>query len=64
LRNLGVEASASGRNDIEIDGHKISGSAYKLNLGKADGSERKVLHHGTMLIDVDKFALEKLLNPS
>lgn len=55
LSNLGVEAKASGWNDIEVEGNlKISGSAYKLNLGKNDGSGRKVLHHGTLLINVDK----------
>lgn len=54
LENLGVNATASGRNDIEVDGLKISGSAYKLNLGRSDGTQKKVLHHGTMLIDVDK----------
>lgn len=54
LENLGVKATASGRNDIEVDSKKISGSAYKLNLGKSDGSGWKVLHHGTLLIDVDK----------
>ena len=37
---------------IKIVFFKISGSAYKVNLGKTDGSGKKALHHGTMLIDV------------
>lgn len=52
LSNLGVEAELSGRNDILCNGKKISGSAYKMDLGNKDGTGRKALHHGTMLIDV------------
>ena len=64
LRHFGVEAKASGRNDIEVGDRKISGSAYKLNLGSKDGRGRKVLHHGTMLLDVELGALSNYLNPS
>jgi lipoate-protein ligase A len=54
LEALGIPgAEPSGRNDIVIKDRKISGSAYKLNLGKSDGMGRKALHHGTMLLDVD-----------
>ena len=39
LSSLGIEgAKASGRNDIVVGDLKISGSAYKINLGKADGT--------------------------
>jgi len=54
LKEHEICAEASGRNDIEVKGAKVSGSAYKLNLGKADGTGRKTLHHGTLLINVDK----------
>lgn len=65
LHSLGIEgAKASGRNDLVVGDRKISGSAYKINLGKADGSGRKALHHGTMLLNVDINALGKYLNPS
>lgn len=57
-------AEASGRNDIVIGDKKISGSAYKINLGKAGGVGKKALHHGTMLFDVDFTSLEKYLSPS
>lgn len=52
LKNLGIEAEVSGRNDILCDGKKISGSAYKVNLGNKDGEGRKALHHGTMLLNL------------
>lgn len=38
MKDLGVEGQASGRNDLTVDGKKVSGSAYKLKLGKKDGS--------------------------
>jgi lipoate-protein ligase A len=64
LADLGVKAEASGRNDLVVDGRKISGSAYKLKLGKSDGTGRRSLHHGTMLLHLELGALQKYLNPS
>lgn len=64
LKKFGVNAEPTGRNDICVDGRKVSGSAYKLSLGKRDGSGRKSLHHGTMLLDLDLNALQKYLNPN
>lgn len=65
LRKLGVQgAEATGRNDICVDGRKVSGSAYKLSLGKRDGSGKKTLHHGTMLLDLDMSALDRYLSPN
>lgn len=46
LRTLGVEAQISGRNDLEVQGRKISGSAQRLRHGK-------VLHHGTLLVSLN-----------
>jgi len=58
LARMGIpNAEATGRNDICVDGRKVSGSAYKLSLGKKDGSGRKSLHHGTMLLNLDLNAL-------
>jgi len=51
-------AAKSGRNDIVIDGRKVSGSAYKFK------PKNRTLHHGTMLINLDKSAANKYLNPS
>ncbi|SFP03457.1 lipoate-protein ligase A [Oscillibacter sp. PC13] len=44
LQGLGLQAEASGRNDILVEGRKVSGTAQRL-LGK------RVLHHGTLLFD-------------
>lgn len=46
LSAIGVKASISGRNDLEVKGKKISGSA-RLVLGG------KVLVHGTLLVSLD-----------
>lgn len=59
LKSLGVPAEASGRNDLVTDGKKISGSAFKLE--RAQGV---MLHHGTMLLNVDFGALASYLNPN
>jgi len=40
-----------------VDGKKISGSAYKLKLGKSGGEGRRSLHHGTMLLNLELNAL-------
>ena len=64
LSKLGISAVPSGRNDLEVDGKKISGSAYKLNLGASDGRHRKALHHGTRLINVNTSLMTKVLLPS
>ena len=44
LRQLGVEASSSGRNDVLIDGRKVSGNAFYHLPGRS-------IVHGTMLYD-------------
>ena len=46
LRAMGLSAQISGRNDIEICGRKVSGNAQFLHQGR-------LLHHGTLLFDVD-----------
>ena len=57
LATLGVEAACSGRNDVTIDGKKISGNAqYQKN--------NKVMHHGTILFDSDMSVLSGALNVS
>ena len=44
LQNLGLNAEASGRNDILVEGRKVSGTAQRLVHGR-------ILHHGTLLFD-------------
>lgn len=46
LQNLGVNAYHSGRNDILIEGFKISGNAEHVH-------NNRVLHHGTLLYSAD-----------
>ena len=54
LASLGVRAELSGRNDLECEGRKISGSAQAV----ADG---RVLHHGTLLYDTDVDVMSAVL---
>jgi lipoate---protein ligase len=64
LESFGIKGEASGRNDLVVGDRKVSGSAYKLKLGMKDGSGRRSLHHGTMLLDLELGALGKYLNPN
>lgn len=56
LKNLGLDASASGRNDILVNGQKVSGTAQHRN-----GS--RILHHGTLLFDSNPDMIVGSLNP-
>src|SRR5699024_7638074 len=60
LQLMGIQAAASGRNDLVIttaDGvRKISGSAYRETADRG-------FHHGTLLIDADMTRLADYLNP-
>lgn len=60
LKRLGVEAFASGRNDLLVatqDGErKVSGSAYRETHDRG-------FHHGTLLLDADLSRLANYLNP-
>ncbi len=57
LRACGVAAEITGRNDICVDGKKISGTAQH-----AAGS--RVMHHGTLLYDSNMDVLTKALRIS
>ena len=57
LKTLGITANLSGRNDIEIDGKKISGNAQTVY-------KDRIMHHGTILFNADLTVLSKALNPS
>jgi lipoate---protein ligase len=46
LAKLGIEATTSGRNDLLIEGLKISGNAEHVY-------KNRVLHHGTLLFNSD-----------
>lgn len=56
LRQMGVNAEFSGRNDILVDGRKVSGSAQR-------SFEKRTLFHGTLLFDADMEMLSRVLTP-
>ncbi len=60
LAQLGVQASASGRNDLVVETaegpRKISGSAYRETMDRG-------FHHGTLLLNADLSRLANYLNP-
>lgn len=55
LSALGVDARLTGRNDIEVEGKKISGNAQYSKNGRT-------LHHGTLLFDTDLSVLSSALH--
>lgn len=57
LQRLGIEAEKSGRNDILVDGRKVSGNAFYEHAGRC-------YHHGTLLMQVDGEKMAKYLNVS
>ena len=54
LASMGIKAELSGRNDLEWEGKKISGSAQYRAGGR-------LLHHGTLLFDTDVDAMNAVL---
>ena len=60
LKSLGLPAEKSGRNDILVDGKKISGNAQRIV--KVNGKER-ILYHGTLLYCSDAAMIAGALRP-
>lgn len=56
LRHTGIEATASGRNDILVDGGKVSGTAFYHLSGRC-------IVHGTLLYDTDMENMTHALTP-
>ncbi|MBR5558859.1 MAG: lipoate--protein ligase [Oscillospiraceae bacterium] len=56
LRTLGVQAELSGRNDLTVDGMKISGNAQTVHKGR-------IMHHGTLLFSSNVNDLAGALRP-
>ncbi len=54
LNKIGVPAEVRGRNDLLLNGKKISGTAQRIYKGR-------LMHHGTLLYDSDLDALESVL---
>lgn len=55
LEKMGITAEISGRNDIIIEGKKISGTAQYI-------CKNKLLYHGTLIFDSDMNVLSNALN--
>lgn len=56
LRRMGIEATASGRNDIVAGGGKVSGTAFYRLPGRS-------IVHGTLLYDTDTENMARALTP-
>ena len=57
LRRMGIDASASGRNDVMIGDRKVSGNAFYKVAGRS-------IVHGTMLYDTDMLNMVGAITPS
>lgn len=53
---LGVPLLQTGRNDLECEGKKVSGNAHCTAAGR-------ILHHGTILFDLDADTMAAVLHP-
>ena len=58
LRESGVKAAHTGRNDILVEGHKVAGTAFHLLP-----SGHSVVH-STMLFDADMTHMQRAITPS
>lgn len=61
LINIGLKSNKvlfNGRNDIMYNNKKISGSAFRIDI-----QNRRYIHHGTMLVNVDLDRMKKVLHP-
>jgi len=57
VRKLGIDAEFSGRNDLTIEGRKFSGNAFCYRKHAA-------LHHGTILVSLDREKMTRYLQVS
>ena len=55
LQHLGVPAQLTGKNNIMVDGKKISGTSQHTNM-------RRMLSHGTLLFDSELGVLQRVLD--
>ncbi len=57
LKSLGVEAEFTGRNDLVVGDKKISGAAQYV-------SGNNLLHHGSLIFDIDLSDINNILQPN
>ncbi len=55
LQRLGVPAQLMGKNNIQVDGKKVSGTSQHTNM-------RRMLSHGTLLFDSELGVLQQVLD--
>ena len=55
LQRLGVPAQLTGKNAIQVDGQKVSGTSQHTNM-------RRMLSHGTLLFDSELGVLQQVLD--
>ena len=53
-RRFGIDARVEGRNDVTVDGRKISGNARYIENGRT-------MHHGTILLKTDEETMSRVL---
>jgi lipoate-protein ligase A len=58
LISIGIPAEYSGRNDILVDGFKVSGNAEHVF-----SKRKRVIHHGTLLFNADLKSLNQSIAP-
>lgn len=56
LAKMGVTAEANGKNDITVEGKKVSGTAQRI-------AGDRILHHGTLLFDSNPSLIAGALKP-
>lgn len=56
LKAMGVPAESGGRNDILVDGRKVSGNSQYI-------ARTRMVSHGTLLLNADLSVLSQALNP-
>lgn len=57
LKSFGINSEIEGRNDLVVEGKKVSGNAQAI-------SGNRILHHGTLLVHSDLDFIPKVLNTS
>lgn len=58
LHELGIPSEFSGRNDLLVDGFKVSGNAEHVY-----SKRKRIIHHGTLLYNADLTSLNQSIAP-
>ncbi len=56
LKQYGIEARFEGKNNLTVEGKKFSGNSAHV-------AKNRIIHHGTLLYDMDEELLEKAIKP-